>query len=181
MRKLLAFVSMGCAVLIAACGSSHKSASPTTTVTTTAGSVASTTTATPNSRPTASTAPLTTPAPPTSTSTAAAPPAGGVGDGTRYLAIVNPLTAALASAPASPTPAQLDQLAAEVRSAKVQLSAHTWPGQAETDIRTLVDELAPLATDMAHGDAAAVRSAADDVTSASVTIRLDLGLPSRSR
>jgi hypothetical protein len=180
-RKVLAFVSMGCVVLVAACGSSHKSASPTTTETTTAGSVASTTTATPNSLPTASTAPPTTPAPPTSTGPAAAPPAAGAGDGTRYLAIVNPLTAALASAPASPTPAQLDELAAEVRSAQAELSAHTWPGQAQTDIRTLVDELGPLATGMAHGDAAAVRSAAADLTSASVTIRLDLGLPSRSR
>ncbi len=94
---------------------------------------------------------------------------------------MDPLTGALESAPANPTPAQLDQLAAEMRSAQAQLSALRWPGQAETDIRTLVDELGPLAADLARGDAGAVSTAAGALTSASVTIRTDLGLPSTSR
>jgi hypothetical protein len=181
-RKLPALVALGCVVLVAACGSSHKSASPTTTATTTAGSVAPTTTpATPTSAPAASSASPTTGGPPTSSTATAAPPAAAAGDGTGYLAIVNPLTSALQSAPSNPAPAQLDQLAAEVRSAQAQLSAVKWPGQAETDIRTLVGELGPLAADMARGDAGAVGSASAALTSASVTIRFDLGLPSRSR
>ncbi len=176
MRKLAAFVAMGCAVLVAACGSSHKSTSPTTTVTPTVGSVATTTTT-----PTTPPAGPTTPAAPTSSTTPPAPPTTPVGDGARYLAIVSPLTDALESAPANPTPAQLDLFAAEVRSAQAQLSAFRWPGHAETDIRTLVDEMGPLAADLARGDAGAVSSTVGALTSASVTIRADLGLPSTSR
>jgi hypothetical protein len=176
--KLAVFVAIGCAVLAAACGSSHKSASPTTTVTTTAGSAASTS-GTPTTLPVVST----TPAAPTSTAPAAPAVtlAPSVGDGARYLAIVNPLTDALESASVSPTPAQLDQYAGEMRSAQSQLSALRWPGPAEADIRTLVSEMGPLAADLARGDAGAARSAADALTSASVTIRSDLGLPRTSR
>jgi hypothetical protein len=177
--KMVVFVAIGCAVLAAACGSSHRSASPTTAVTTTAGSAASTS-GTPTTLPVVST----TPAAPTSSTAPAAPavtPASSVGDGARYLAVVNPLTDALESASVSPTPAQLDQYAGEMRSAQSQLSALRWSGPAEADIRTLVSEMGPLAADLARGDAGAVRSAADALTSASVTIRSDLGLPRTSR
>jgi hypothetical protein len=68
-----------------------------------------------------------------------------------------------------------------VESAEAQLSAVTWPGRAEVDIRTLVGELGPLAADMAHGDAGAPSRAAATLASAAVTIRFDLGLPSHTR
>ncbi len=104
-----------------------------------------------------------------------------MGNGTKYLAIVTPLTGALESAPGDPTAAQLDQYASELKSAEAQLSAIGWPGQAEADIRTLAGELGPLAADMAHGDAGAASRAAATLASASVTIRSDLGLPSNTR
>jgi hypothetical protein len=104
-----------------------------------------------------------------------------VGNGPKYLAIVTPPTDALESAPGDPTPAQLDQYASEVKSAEAQLSAMSWPGQAEADIRTLVGELGPLAADLAHGDTGAVSRATATLASASVTIRFDLGLPSNTR
>jgi hypothetical protein len=68
-----------------------------------------------------------------------------------------------------------------VKSAEAQLSEISWPGQAESDIRTLVGELGPEATDMADGDAGATSRAAATLASASVTIRFDLGLPSNTR
>ena len=181
MRKPAVLVVTGCAVLAAACGSSgssHKSASPTTTLTT-PGSVATT----PGPPTTAPVVPTTLAGPASSTAPSGPPatPVASEGDGTKYVAIVTPLTDALESAPASPTAAQFDQFAAGMRSAQSQLSAVTWPGQAEADIRTLVSEMGPLAAEMARGDAGAVRSAANALTTASVTIRSDLGLPTNTR
>ena len=181
MRRLTAFVVAGCALLAAACGSGHKSASPTTTAPAQAG-LPPTTSGTPTAPATTSPALAPTSAVPSPTTTQpSAQATGGVGDGTKYLAIVTPLTGALESAPGNPTSSQLDQLASEVKSAQTHLTALRWPGQAEADIRTLVGELDPLAADMAQGDAGAVSKAAATLASASVTIRLDLGLPSHTR
>jgi hypothetical protein len=94
---------------------------------------------------------------------------------------VTPVTGALESAAGNPTSGQLAEFASEVRAVQAELSALRWPGQAETDIRTLVNELGPLAGDLARGDTGAVSSTAGALTSASVTIRTDLGLPSTTR
>ena len=180
LRRFSAWVVVMCATLLAACGSSQKSASPTTTAGT-----PSTTAAVPGPAATLppSTGPSTTssaPNPQRATTTVPAQ-AAAAGNGPEYLAIVTPLTSAFESAPADPTPVQLEQLASELRAAQARLSAFHWPGPAETDIRTLVNELTPLASELAQGDAAAVNSTTDTLTSASVTIKFDLGLPTSPR
>jgi len=169
-------VAVMCATVLAACGSSHKSAAPTTTAGT-----PSTSTTVPGAAatPPPSTGPSTTsPAPNPGPTTTVPAPAAAAGNGPEYLAIVTPLTSSFESAPADPTRSQLEQLASEVTAAQVRLSAFYWPGQAETDIRTLVNELTPLASELAQGDAGAVNSTTGTLTSASVTIKFDLGLPS---
>ena len=178
LRRFSAFVAVMCATVLAACGSSHKSAVPTTTA------------GTPNTSTTVPAATLTPVTGPSTTSSATSPgpattttvPArAAAGTGADYLAIVTPLTSAFESAPADPTLEQLEQLASEVRAAQARLSAFHWPGQAQTDIRTLVNELTPLASDLARGDAGAVSSTTGTLTSASVTIKFDLGLATSPR
>jgi hypothetical protein len=181
LRRFSACVAVMCATVLAACGSSHNSASPTTTA-----GRPSTTTAVPGAAATLppSTGPSTTgsaPNPRPATTTTVPAQASAAGNGSEYLGIVTPLTSAFESAPADPTRAQLEQLASEVRAAQARLSAFHWPGPAETDIRTLVNELTPLASELAQGDAGAVNSTTDTLTSASVTIKLDLGLPTSPR
>lgn len=119
----------------------------------------------------------------------------------KYLAIVNPANAAVSTMdtqiqalPSSATAAQISPIvapaAAAMNTAISQLSAVQWPGQTETDMRTLITDEGPVVGDLTalesvngltvssvvaklSEDAGTAKSAADIVHS-------DLGLPQSS-
>ena len=58
-----------------------------------------------------------------------------------------------------------------------KLSAVSWPGQAETDVRTLVTDLGQVNAALFADDGQAFDSAAENASTASGFVRHDLGLP----
>jgi hypothetical protein len=124
----------------------------------------------------------TSPRSPTSASplaaTATTSTTAAVNYGAKYLAIINPLNAALKNSPASPSAAQLQALATQIDQREAKLLAVQWPGQAETDVHTLVTDMGQLAAAVQNNDGSAVTNAGQAVASASGIVRSDLGLPS---
>lgn len=97
--------------------------------------------------------------------------------GAKYLAIIGPLNKTLgASTPV--TAAQLSTITALIDRTEAQLLAVRWPGQAETDVRSMVTDMGPLAAAVSNDDVAAFRTAGQTVASAAAIVRSDLGLAS---
>jgi len=164
-RHLIAVIGLGLAAAIAAagCGSSSSKA------------------ATPLASATAAPA-----APPAVASKPAPAKAIPVNYGAKYLSIIGPANAQIdklaAWSKANPTatsiPANvIDPVTDAIQKADIALVRVTWPGQAGTDIRTLVSGDATLSSDLETQNWGVVTSDGNHLVIVANEIRADLGLP----
>lgn len=98
--------------------------------------------------------------------------------GAQYLAIITPLNNAMDKLPTKPTQAELDNLARIVEQGEAKLLAVRWPGQAESDVHSLVTAMGQAAAALHNDSESQLNTASEAVASASAIVRADLGLPS---
>ncbi len=111
---------------------------------------------------------------PTTTSTTAAP----INYGQKYLAVIGPFDNEMHAITSTYTPTQLQGVANDLTMVEGSLLAVSWPGQTETDVKTLITDIGTLAGAVAIDEPAQVTTADGAVSAASATVRHDLGLPS---